>query len=578
MARIALLYDDDAYVETLRPPPEPAAGRPLGLMGRQVAGRTFLDAYFAHGDWSELVALVRNPASAATLNRTFEANPALRGRRIHLIDERRFLDDYAPDAPASPLHLPAPLDARYAWARQRAGGFGFAMTGVTHTLCSAPTVAALAELVTAPFEPFDALVCTSKAVVAMVRAVTGTYADYLRDRFGGEPGVRPHLELIPLGVDTERFRPATPEERADRRRRLGIGEDEVAVLFVGRLSHHAKAHPFPMFRGLGQAAARTGRAVHLLLAGWAPHPAVRAAFAEGARAFAPGVRISFLDGVDPETRAGVWQAADLFTSLSDNIQETFGLVVIEAMASGLPVVASDWDGYRDLVQDGETGLLVPTLMLSRANAGLTARLALGEIDYDHFLAESSQAVTVDPEAAADPYARLIDDSALRARFGAAGRRAAESRFAWPRVIRAYEDLWSRQETERQAVLAAVGQRAPTPSRPAIYPDLEVSFAGYPTRWLAGSEAVEAAPSASDALIRLLVMPLTHHVAGRRITDVRTLREMLSEAAAPAPIERLEQVLRRAGASGPVARATLAWMLKYGLLTMAKGARGGPEAG
>ena len=58
----------------------------------------------------------------------------------------------------------------------------------------------------------------------------------------------------------------------------------------------------------------------------------------------------------------MWSAADVFTSLSDNIQESFGLTPIEAMASGLPVLVSDWDGYRDTVTHGAEGLVVPTVM------------------------------------------------------------------------------------------------------------------------------------------------------------------------------------------------------------------------
>ena len=72
--------------------------------------------------------------------------------------------------------------------------------------------------------------------------------------------------------------------------------------------------------------------------------------------------------MDPVLRFDVWRAADLVVSLVDNIQETFGLVIVEAMASGLPVVATDWDGYRDLVDDGRTGLLVPTTMVRGASA------------------------------------------------------------------------------------------------------------------------------------------------------------------------------------------------------------------
>ena len=93
-------------------------------------------------------------------------------------------------APARVLHFPNPPDARFAWARQAAGAAGSPLSGVTHTLATPAAAAALCDLVAAPFEPFDALVCTSRAAVAMVRAVTDSYRDYLADRFGGPPHPR----------------------------------------------------------------------------------------------------------------------------------------------------------------------------------------------------------------------------------------------------------------------------------------------------------------------------------------------------------------------------------------------------
>ena len=330
----------------------------------------------------------------------------------------------------------------------------------------------------------------------MVREVTGAYAEYLGARFGvpSVPDLVARIETIPLGVDVNRFHPASPEERSAARRSLGLADDEVAVLYVGRLSHHAKAHPFPLFRAASEAALAAGRSVHLVLAGWTAHPAVREAFLEGARTFAPGVRTSLADGRDPGTRRLVWHAADLFVSPSDNIQETFGLAVLEAMACGLPVVASDWDGYRDLVVDGETGFLVPTAMVEGATAGATARLLTGELSYDHFLAECSQATAVDAPEMAAAVARLVGDEALRRRFGEAGRRRAREHFAWPRIVRAYEDLWRGQDVERLAIAGAGSSRWLGSAGPAAYPAPERTFAGYPSRRLDRLDRVAPAPA------------------------------------------------------------------------------------
>src|SRR5262249_38681471 len=148
------------------------------------------------------------------------------------------------------------------------------------------------------------------AVARMVRAITETYIDYLRDHQGGKPTLRPRLEIIPLGVNPERFHPATAAERAAQRAALHVTDDEIAVLFVGRFTPHAKAHPFPMFHGLAEAARRTGQRPHLILAGWAAHPTILHAYLDGARAFAPGIPVSVVDGMDPAHRFALWHAAD----------------------------------------------------------------------------------------------------------------------------------------------------------------------------------------------------------------------------------------------------------------------------
>src|SRR5690606_25457261 len=110
----------------------------------------------------------------------------------------------------------------------------------------------------------------------------------------------------------------------------------------------------------------------------------------------------------PEDRMTAWAGADVFCSLSDNIQESFGITPIEAMAAGLPVVVSDWDGYKDTVQDGVEGFRVPTIMPAGGLGGdLALRHAL-EIDtYDMYCGHTSSMVAVDVDATAEALARLV---------------------------------------------------------------------------------------------------------------------------------------------------------------------------
>jgi glycosyltransferase involved in cell wall biosynthesis len=561
-ADVALYFDPDAYVEQLGPLTRPEAGAPRGLMGRQVAGKEFLDAYLDHGRCDTLTAVVRSRNRAEPLVRLCQEHPSsrVRPRRLRIVEEVGFLASAGgAEASAGLLHLPHPPDGRFAWARHAVAPGAFALSGVTHTLASSTAAHALCELIAAPFEPFDALICTSRAVADMVRAVTGSYCDYLRERFGGNPTLRLRLETIPLGVNTEKFRPPTAEERAASRRQLGVADDEVMVLSVGRLSHHAKAHPFPLFHAVDQAARRTGRKVHLVMAGWAANPAIAQAFRDGARHFAPTARVSFADGQSAAVRSGVWPAADVFVSLPDNVQETFGLVVVEAMAAGLPVVGSDWDGYRDLVAEGETGFLVPTRMVHGATAGSTGRLLFGGVSYDHFLAEVSQTAAVDPLASAAAMTRLVADDGLRQSVGAAGRRRAVERFSWQHVIGAYEELWAEQRRE-----LAKWPRAAAPG-PVRYPAPERSFVGYPTAWLDDTCAVRAADGAVAMLAPLLNMPLTSVSAERRCRDAQAVAEVLRAASEPRSVGELAAALERVGASPEAARATIAWLLKYGLV-------------
>lgn len=558
-------YDESGYVETQQRPAQPRPGEPLGLMGRQVAGKAFLDAYLRHGTADTLRGLTTNSVAARALQHTVRQQATHLGREWAVetfVQSEWFESLSAGEHAGDAVYFPCPPDARFAWAREHRQPHAFALCGVTHTLCSAGAIESLRNLLIAPFHAYDRLICTSRSVVDMVQATVAALADDLARRFGGRPRLEVPCELIPLGVDAQRYRPPAPEQRAAQRRQLGIADDEIAVLFVGRLSHHAKAHPFPMFRSVAAAARQTGQKVHLLLAGWAASPVIRQAFESGAALFAPGVRCTLVDGTSPQHRFSVWHAADVFTSLSDNIQETFGLVILEAMACGLPVVATDWNGYRDLVSAARTGYLVPTLMVRDATRDATLRLLLGEVNYDHFLAECNQTVTVDCHVATQAFVALFSDTTQRQQLGRAGREQVERRFDWRHIVAAYEQLWAQQAEELEH--ARLGPAVPAGPTPTAYPPPEVLFAGYPTRWLGDDCRVQAAEDALERLADICRTPLTNYEAERRLGEPLA-RELLAAARQGCSLAALDNLASLHGATRVRGRATIAWLLKYDLL-------------
>ncbi|MCX6842302.1 MAG: glycosyltransferase family 4 protein [candidate division WOR-3 bacterium] len=208
------------------------------------------------------------------------------------------------------------------------------------------------------------------------------------------------VRVIPNGVDTDEFRPM-PEERRRLRRELGYSDDDVVLGFIGRL-HTTKGVPMlldafeQLRRGrLGTRSEMSDISVmsraRLLLAGPGPLRAVIEA-----RAKASSGTIALLEPQPFNIVAPLLNALDVFAFPSRG--EAFGISLLEAMACGLPSVAFGRWGVKELVNDGETGLL-----------------ADGPADFSEKLR------------------RLVSDRALRERLGRAARKSVEERFSWPRV-------------------------------------------------------------------------------------------------------------------------------------------------
>ncbi|WP_353814438.1 glycosyltransferase family 4 protein [Agromyces sp. SYSU T00266] len=191
---------------------------------------------------------------------------------------------------------------------------------------------------------------THRAVVAL----TAQEAQLLGDVYGR---VRPPVTVIPNGVDTERFRPRDAAGRAAVRAELGIADDATVAIFIGHEFERKGLH-------LAIEALRTAAGVVLLVVGGSADM-IRRARAQARRA---GVvdRVVFAgERPDPVPLLG---AADVLVLPS--AYEANALVVLEALACGVPVVSTRVGFAPDIVVDGENGFLV-----AREVAPIAARLA-----------------------------------------------------------------------------------------------------------------------------------------------------------------------------------------------------------
>lgn len=442
------------------------------LMGRNAAGESFLRGFVSHSRAASFWAQVEKPEHA----RHFAASVSALGRTepVHAVSR----GNLGALTQAGVVYYPGPGIGEHAFHRAAFGHGAWSLCGITHTTSSAGAMDALAALLTAPVQPWDAVICTSTAVKDNVTRLLQAQVDYLQARLGIARVVLPQLPVIPLGIHTSDFA-FSADQKAAARAALGVGPDTLVVLFMGRLSFHAKAHPLAMYQALEAAARASGKSVVLVECGWHANAFIEKAYADAARLACPSVRVVTLDGRKAEDRQTAWAGADVFCSLSDNIQETFGIVPIEAMAAGLPVVVSDWDGYKDTVRDGVDGFRIPTVMPQAGLAGdLALRHALEVDTYDMYCGHTCSLVAVDVQATAAAFEKLFTQPELRRQMGEAGRARAQALYDWKPIIGQYEDLWDRLNELRAAQSKDLKPLAhPWPARM----DPFHAFASYPTQ-------------------------------------------------------------------------------------------------
>ena len=466
------------------------------LMGRQSAGHSFLRAAITAAEKSSdktLVAWTPMQSSAAVFKQVvaqFSSEVKTDWIQTGQLDRL---------AKQGSLFLPGPGLAETASQRLRAGPAAYSLIGVTHTLCSHLAMDSIIDMVSAPVMPWDALICTSSAAQRVVKSLLQLQAEYLAWRFGVKNFITPKLPIIPLGIHQSDFVFSTAEKTAARAS-LQLDTSDVAFLFAGRLSFHAKAHPYQMLTALEQAAQRTKKKLVLILCGQFPNNAIQSAFTKAAALYAPNVRTVWVDGKDPSAYNRAWAASDVFVSLSDNLQETFGITPVEAMASGLPVLVTDWNGYKDTVIEGVTGFRIQTWMPPPdIGMALAAAFEAGTINYDRYIGLASMEVSVNHTVLIERLVDLIQNPQLRERLGAAGKERVAKVYDWSIVMNQHFAHWKELNEER--LKAQKEQTVKLKSAPRCAPgrqDPYRVFASFPTQMIAPATLVSRSQMQWDA--------------------------------------------------------------------------------
>lgn len=528
-----------------------------GINGRRVAGASFLKGFAAHGRVEEFVSLSENQRGA----KAFEAQMRSLGvtkpiRGASFFNARKI-------APLDVLYYPAPNYASELWRRQSLGNTAYSICGITHTTATTAVMQGAVDLRLAPQMPWDAVICTSQAVLASQEAQQDMVDDYLRERFGSVPA-RPLMPVIPLGVTPEDYA-HDPKARKRLRDRMNLGAKDIVLSTLSRLTPFGKFDPFPLFIAMEDASQKLpkGLKLHFVACGIYTDEHSRKIFETGAAKLMPNVSYTHLDGTSAEARTEALSGADIFTFPIDNIQETFGLAPLEAMAAGLPQITTDWDGMRDTVSE-DVGIRVPTRSLPAGHGAIDAWGYLAKrLSYAQYTNNISAMTEVDLPALTEAIVTLASDPEKRKMMGAAGLKRVKERFSWSKIILQYQELWGENSSIRSKAAEGADTRHLHPN-PAAPSPMKL-FEGYPSALFPKGIAACMATGRTPAMEEMFALR-QYDKLRQPFEKPETLRRVLDAIATAGARGAVASDVAKALSFNPMTvERCYAWLLKYGYI-------------
>ncbi len=520
-----LFYSDTIFL---------SQGGATGIMGRSVANHDFLRALL---NTTERVSLfVTTDAEKIFLDDYFKKSNLRQVKIVPYLKLKNFLKE----KPIDVLHC---LDVNlYRGMHVRdAVKQNFAVTGLTHSLGHAPFLEWLYLNLISGAKPCDSLVCTTPTAndcVAAMQAHAQKKAPQLKSL---------RQDIIPLGVDFENFSKHTQNVR----RELNIKDDETVFLSLSRLSSRLKADLVPLLIAFKDVVKQAEKPARLVIAGATGDENYHEELNRAIAGLGLNGKVQLVTNPDDTTKKSLYKSADVFVAVSDNTQETFGLTLLEAMSSGLPVIACDWDGYKSLVKHNENGMLVPTRTLRSCEA--VSGLAAIQLDsFNQLLLSQSVAFDVAQMTKAlmdlchnvDKRKTMSDNALLFAK-----------KHDWPEVMKKYQALWS----ELSALAKAY--ESPFSETPLAF-DYYSIFAGYPSALLNDDDKITLSPFGT--LVLQGKQPVSPYGGMEEILDLNLVTTLLKDTQSGKTVAELMQK-NSLRFSADVVRYHVMWLMKYAMV-------------
>tara|TARA_Y100001968_G_C19407246_1_gene744371 strand:+ start:78 stop:1769 length:1692 start_codon:yes stop_codon:yes gene_type:complete len=467
------------YPATLLLPGDAFDTESYQIMGRRVAGKEFAKGIANNLDQNEeLNILVYSKKEREQLEKIL--SPYL-ARDSSLNIQKAFKELNLSEI--ENLHIPGADIEKWSLIRANQRSNKFSITGIIYTLCSNKIITGFKDYIFGGLEQWDALICISSAGKEVVEKTIDFYHESFERKYNIKISKhkRPQLYTIPLAVDDITYHKSLTrkEKRINSRKKLGISEDAIVILFLGRLSFHAKAHPLALYKAVSHISSEiNNKKIILLECGTFANKVIEEQYNRLIYSF-ENLTVKRVGGINQATekaKIDSLNAADIFISLSDNIQETFGLTVIEAMSAELPCIVTDWNGYKDLVKDKETGFLIPTKYAADSDETINhvdLDYKIEKINFDYMIGLKSMKTVIDINSLISKLRFLIKNTEIREKMGYEGRERWNKLFSWKVVSKQYRELWMDLKEIR------IRCKETTISK-HFHPSIDYIFKDYPT--------------------------------------------------------------------------------------------------